>query len=407
MEALKIIPLSQHGFRKDRSTITAVATLEQDLKLARKAKKCAGVLFLDLSAAFDTIDGKILSQKLETYGASQRVTKWIKSYLSEREQAVSYQQGISAMKVNNFGAPQGSILSPFLFSVLVSDMEECLGELGVKIISYADDTTVYAVGESIQEVCELLSVAAERLLIYMKHSGLAVNEEKTNLVMFGSDGAAQVKVGKEMIKESPSEKLVGVWLTRDLSWEKNLREQEAALQGRIGILRRLSWHLPQKTVLKCIAPVFTSKLTFSLELMADPLKHYSNEHPKCTTIIRLQRLLNEAVRAALGLKRIDKVSEEELMKRSGQTKVAVLAERALVNHAWNALATEERRCVSEIAKRVEWGQTTRVTRQSEGNFIPPQSLQDTLVAKACKIWNILPENIKKETSKSTHLSSLK
>ena len=123
--------------------------------------------------------------------------------------------------------------------------------------------------------------------------------------------------------------------------------------------------------------------------------------------VRLQRLLNEAVRAALGLKRVDKVSEEELMKRGGQTKVAVLAERALVNHAWNALATEERRSVSEIARRVKWGQTTRVTRQAEGNFIPPQSLQDTLVAKACKIWNILPENIKKESSKSSVKTKIK
>ena len=89
------------------------------------------------------------------------------------------------------------------------------------------------------------------------------------------------------------------------------------------------------------------------------------------------------------------------MIRSGQTRVAVLAERALVNQAWNALASKERRSVSELAKRVEWGQNTRVTRQSEGNFIPPQSLQNTLVAKACKVWNILPEGIKNEQSKTS------
>ena len=401
VERLDIIPGSQHGFRKDRSTITAVASLEHDLKLAKKAKKTAGALFLDLSAAFDTIDGNILSKKLEVYGATSRVTRWIKSYLSERQQKVIYQQGSSDLKMNSYGAPQGSVLSPFLFSVLVSDMEESLDELGVRLISYADDTTVYAVGDSTEEVTELLSKAAEKLLGFMHQSGLAVNTEKTNLVIFGQGGATQVKVGEAIIEESSAEKLVGVWLTKDLSWEKHFREQEHALLVRIGILRRLSWHLPRKTVLRCISPVFTSKLTYSLELMADPLKHLSQDQPKCSFIVRLQKLLNEAVRAALGLKRSDKISEEELMKRSGQVKVAVLAERALVNQAWNALASKERRLVSEVAKRVEWGQNTRVTRQSEGNFIPPQSLQNTLVAKACKVGNILPEDIRNEQSKTS------
>ena len=373
----------------------------------QKAKKTAGALFVDLSAAFDTIDGKVLSKKLEAYGATSRVTKWIKSYLSDRQQKVTYQQGSSDLKVNSFGAPQGSILSPFLFSVLVSDMEECLENLDVRLISYADDTTVYAVGRSAQEVCELLSVAAEKLLTFMCQSGLAVNEEKTNLIIFGQSGASSVKVGEAIIEERPDEKLVGVWLTKDLSWEKNFREQEQALLVRIGILRRLSWHLPRKTVLRCISPIFTSKLTYGLELMADPLKHYNQDQPKCSIIIRLQRLLNEAVRAALGLKRADKISEAELMRRSGQTRVAALAERALVNHAWNALASKERQSVSEVAKRVEWGQNTKVTRQTEANLIPPQSLKDTLVAKACKVWNLLPEDIKNEQSKTSVKSKIK
>ena len=225
VERLNIIPGSQHGFRKDRSTMTAVASLEHDLKLAKKAKRTAGALFLDLSAAFDTIDGEILSKKLDVYGATSRVTKWIKSYLSDREQKVTYQQEDSNLKMNNYGAPQGSILSPFLFSVLVSDMEECLEELDVRLISYADDTTVYAVADSGQEVCELLSMAAERLLTFMRQSGLSVNEEKTNLVIFGQGGACQVKVGQAIIEESPAEKLVGVWLTKDLSWEKTLKSR--------------------------------------------------------------------------------------------------------------------------------------------------------------------------------------
>ena len=281
-------------------------------------------------------------------------------------------------------------------------------DIDVKLITYADDTTAYAIAGSTEEVCKLLTTAAQRLLKFMTQSGLAVNEDKTNLIIFGPAEACSVQVGEAFIEARASEKLVGVWLTSDLSWEKNLKELEEALQSRIGIMRRLSWHLPRRTVLKCITPIFTSKLTYALELMADPLKHCNYDLPKCSTISRLQRLLNEAVRAALGLKRVDRISEEELMQRSGQLKVSALAERALINHAWNALATEDRRSVSEIARRVEWGQTNRVTRQNQGILtIPPQSLQNTLVAKACQVWNFLPEDIRSEQSKSAVKTKIK
>ena len=161
--------------------------LEHDLKEAKQAKHCAGTLFLDLSSAFDTIDSEILAQKFEEYGATSSVTQWIKSYLGGRHQTVVYQNSQSEIVDNNIGAPQGSILSPFLFLVLVSDMEECLlGMEGVKLISYADDTTIYACAKTTDEVYTPLRDAAEKILSFMHSSGLAANPDKTNFVLFGA-----------------------------------------------------------------------------------------------------------------------------------------------------------------------------------------------------------------------------
>jgi len=287
-------------------------------------------------------------------------------------------------------------------------MEECLSGLeGVRIVSYADDTTVYVCADGAEEVYDKLTEAAERILEFMRWSGLAANTDKTCFVTFNAGMDRPITVGKALVEVSKEEKMVGVWLSGNLSWEKNLEEQELALRRRIGVLRRLSWHLPRKTMIKCITPVFTSKLAFGLELMADPLMHHDQNQPKCSVIVRLQRLLNEAVRAALRLGRSDKISEKELMTQSGQSLVVDLAERAIANQAWNALATEERRNSSELARRVEWGQRSRVTRQNQQDLIPPQSISNSLIPRICRLWNIMPEDIKSESSKVVAKNKLK
>ena len=407
MERLGIIPSSQHGFRSGRSTTTTVASLEYDLKHARSKKKASGALFLDLSAAFDTIDKEILAKKLTIYGATDRVVRWIRSYLSDRSQCVIYRQHKSNVRLNDTGAPQGSILSPFLFLVLVSDMEECVTDMEcVRLISYADDTTIYAWGDTASEVYQKLSEAGKRILTYMRLSGLAANAEKTNFVMFGS-GMGPITIGDVQVQQNKEEKLVGVWLSKCLSWEKNLQEVESCLRQRIGLLRRLSWHLPKETMLKCITHLFTSKLTFGLELMTDPLKHQDKNEPNCAVITRLQKLLNEAVRASLRIRRSERVSELELMRRSGQLTVCSMAARAIANHAWNSFSTQWRRDYSELTKRIEWGQRGRTTRQSDQEIVPPQSVKECLVSRVGQMWNSLPVEIKTESNKKKAMAKIK
>ena len=78
------------------------------------------MLFLDLSAAFDTLNHKILIQRLIESGFSGKALDWLISYISDRMSRVSIGDYSSEYKKMTHGVPQGSVLGPLLFSIYLS-----------------------------------------------------------------------------------------------------------------------------------------------------------------------------------------------------------------------------------------------------------------------------------------------
>ena len=104
LNASNLFPTSQSACRPGHSTETALLG------------HLTVVTLLDLSAAFDTIDHKILHQRLEHLsGISGTSLNWFRSYLSNRTQTVTINSRLSQPTSLNFGVPQGSVLGPILF----------------------------------------------------------------------------------------------------------------------------------------------------------------------------------------------------------------------------------------------------------------------------------------------------
>ena len=68
----------------------AIIHLTEKIKRAIENNEFTVGIFLDLSKAFDTVNHKILLQKLESYGIRGMPYKWFQNYLTDREQIVKF-----------------------------------------------------------------------------------------------------------------------------------------------------------------------------------------------------------------------------------------------------------------------------------------------------------------------------
>ena len=110
-----LLEVDQHGYRK-RSTLSALIDyIEHILENLDEGYNIVGA-FLDLTKAFDSVDHKILLEKLKRYGINGKELSWIKSYLEGRRQFVNikytdknYQHNVkSHTKDMYYSVPQGS-----------------------------------------------------------------------------------------------------------------------------------------------------------------------------------------------------------------------------------------------------------------------------------------------------------
>ena len=74
-----------------------------------------GVVFIDLTKAFDTIDHEIILRKMSHMGVDQAAIKCFSSYLSGRTQRCNVSDKLSSARTHSCGVPQGSILGPLIF----------------------------------------------------------------------------------------------------------------------------------------------------------------------------------------------------------------------------------------------------------------------------------------------------
>ena len=134
-----LIDKHQFGFRSNHSCTHAILSITDFFRESIDNKKFGYSCFIDLKKAFDTVDRKVLLDKLYQDGFRGKTHKLMTNYLTGRKQYVHSNQSVSNMLECTKSVPQGSVLRPFLFLLYINDMPSASN---VKLLLFADNTTV-------------------------------------------------------------------------------------------------------------------------------------------------------------------------------------------------------------------------------------------------------------------------
>ena len=141
-------------------------------------------IFIDLKKAFDTCDENILLAKLNHYGFKGSVKCWFHSYLTNRKQYTNINGTSSSFRKMTCGVPQGSILGPILFLILINDLSQCSKHFFTLL--FADDTTLQLSSSDISDLYYTANIELLNVAEWFKANKLTLNISKTKYILLSS-----------------------------------------------------------------------------------------------------------------------------------------------------------------------------------------------------------------------------
>ena len=175
----------QSGFRQNHSTDFCLTYLNNKVIKGFDSGLFTGMILIDLQKAFDTIDHKILLEKMNYFGFSQQVIKWFRSYLSQRKFCASIDKSLSNVTNLSCGVPQGSILGPLLFLLYINDMPQAVN---CELLLYADDSCLLFQHKEVKAIEKQLTEDFSSICEWFLDNKLSIHfgEDKTKTILFGT-----------------------------------------------------------------------------------------------------------------------------------------------------------------------------------------------------------------------------
>ena len=411
-----------HAYRKDRSTVTALLQLSDDIFQAADVKEVAAAALIDESSAFDCINFKTLDRKLEIYGIGWRMRKWINNFLSFRSQYTEIAGKKSSINSVSRGVPQGSVMGPTIFSIYINEMpeivkdkencpdathrntEELFSENCEKcgqLVCFADDAT-YVTRNSKREMNQRnIDRNMSEAKKFLAANELVINESKTAIIeIMNKQKRSKMKGEKPELKTKDEDlndvtlsakddvRLLGINLGKDLTWaahvetgkEKRLFPQ---LRKQIGILKHMSPEMSFKSRKIVAEGTVISRILYALPVWGGIT---------ATHVRKLQVLLNTVARSITGLGK--RTSTLKLMKRLNWLTIKEMIEMHSLTMVWKIVRNDEKTYMSSKMKLIE----DNIIRLNTPRLL---TTTNSFRHRGARYWNALDETTRECTTLKT------
>ena len=153
---------------------------------------------------------------------------------------------LSRYRSINAGVPQGSVLGPFFFLLYVNDITDRLNNVARL---FADDTSISAESENIDEIKETLNRDLESLHEWSKKWKVSFNPSKTEILLIGNrrNDSITLEFNNTQIHSCSYHKHLGLTFSSNAKWSLHIDNICKSALKEINVLRKLKFTLSRKS----------------------------------------------------------------------------------------------------------------------------------------------------------------
>ena len=262
----------QHGFKKNRGTVTAGLQLQSLISRALDDNNFVAMASLDLSAAFDMVNIDLLLKRMKIMGLPDDLTDLISVWLRDRSFYVSVNGHNSTLYDLLLGTVQGSVLGPVLYAIFISplfDLED--------LLAFADDNYTIKVRNDIQTAKIAIESSLSTICKWMKDSGLRINESKTEACVFSRADTATItiSVNNTNVRTKTEMNVLGILFDSKLKWGPQVQRALQKADKALNALRLIRRYFVQEELIQLITSNYYSVLYFNSEVWHIPTLNQS------------------------------------------------------------------------------------------------------------------------------------
>ena len=298
----------QSAYKQSHSTITALLNVTDDIYEALENSELTFLVLLDYSKAFDCANHRLILAKLQAAGFKNDSLSWITSYLSGRSQKVVAGSDESGWESVINGVPQGSVLGPLLFTILVSDISDAIKRGRYHL--YADDTQLYykCKVEDANATITNINSDLKNIFDYSKRNCLKLNAGKSKFIVIGSRPNLkklktivldEIKLGPDVIEREYAVKNLGIMFDEYFSWIKHVNLITAKAYGKLRHAYRFKNFLSPQAKWNLAETYILSQFNYGDIIM----QGLSNQ-----LMQKIQKVQNSCIRFSFGLRKYDHVT---------------------------------------------------------------------------------------------------
>ena len=243
IESNNLLNDAQHGFRNGRATISQIMRFYDSILTLLDQGQAVDAIYLDFSKAFDKVDHSILLKKLRSVNISGKIWNWIREFLQNREQRVRVNSVLSNSRKVISGVPQGSVLGPLLFLIMIRDIDK--DTLDAMVGIFADDTRIWRDFSNDEDV-QILQKELQQAYSWADLNNATFNCDKFEAVRFQKrnhageppDPVYRAYNNNNTIDFQEHVKDLGVWMSANLTFHEHIQIITAKARQVMGMVLR-------------------------------------------------------------------------------------------------------------------------------------------------------------------------